>query len=221
MTDDLTAAQARAYDAWFQTCWGAHAWAVELGAVDEALPDVVDHIVVEIGCGTGRLVDHLASRGARVLGVDLSAGMLAVAAGRVAGRLVRADARHLPLPDGVADAAVSVATLEFADAATVLGEMARITRPGGRVVAVTLNPHSLWGLLDRPTRREPFSSGTYLTRGELRRLGSRHGRARVRGLLFTAARPGFLHRLEPLATLLGRIAPRLGAVQVLTIDRAT
>jgi ubiquinone/menaquinone biosynthesis C-methylase UbiE len=194
---------------------------VELGAVDEALPDIADHIVVEIGCGTGRLADHLAGRGARVIGVDQSAGMLAVAAGRVAGRLVRADARYLPLPDGVADAAVTVATLEFADAATVLGELARITRPGGRVVAVTLNPHSLWGLLDRPTRREPFSSGTYLTRDELRRLGGRHGRARVRCLLFTAARPGFLHRLEPLATPLGRIAPRLGAVQVLTIDRAT
>ena len=122
--------------------------------------------------------------------MDLSAGMLAVAAGRVAGRLVRADARHLPLPDGVADAAVTVATLEFADAATVLGELARITRPGGRVVAVTLNPHSLWGLLDRPTRREPFSSGTYLTRDELRQLGGRHGRARVRGLLFTAGPRG-------------------------------
>lgn len=135
---------------------------------------------------------------------------------------MRADARHLPLPDGVADAAVTVATLEFADAATVLGELARITRPGDRVVAVTLNPHSLWGLLDRPTRREPFSSGTYLTRDELRQLGGRHGRARVRGpVLFTAARPGFLHRLEPLATLLGRITPKLGAVQVLTIDRAT
>lgn len=91
MMEDLTAAQARAYDAWFQTCWGAHAWAGELGAVDEALPDIADHIVVEVGCGTGRLVDHLASRGARVLGVDLSAGMLAVAAGRVSGRLVRAE----------------------------------------------------------------------------------------------------------------------------------
>ncbi|CAN5729290.1 hypothetical protein BH09ACT8_BH09ACT8_58350 [soil metagenome] len=42
-----------------------------------------------------------------------------------------------------------------------------------------------------------------------------------RSPLFTAARPGFLHHLEPLATLLGRIAPRLGAVQVLPIDRAT
>lgn len=69
-------------------------------------------------------------RGARVLGVDLSAGMLAMAARRVPGRLVRADAQHLPLPDAVADAAVTVATLEFVDTAVALAELARITRPG-------------------------------------------------------------------------------------------
>ncbi|ADU01990.1 hypothetical protein Mspyr1_54800 (plasmid) [Mycolicibacterium gilvum Spyr1] len=40
MMEDLTAAQARAYNAWFQTCWGAHRWAVELGAVDDALSDI-------------------------------------------------------------------------------------------------------------------------------------------------------------------------------------
>ncbi len=218
--DNLTAAQARAYDGWFDTPWGAHAWAVERGAVDEALPNPAGQMVVEVGCGTGRLVDHLAGRGARVLGVDTSAGMLAVAAGRVPGRLVRADAWHLPLPDAIADAAVTIATLEFTDPAAALAELARITRPGGRIVVLALNPRSVWGLLDRPTRREPFSSGTYLTRVELHHFGSRHGRARVNGRLFTAAHPGFLHRLEPLAALLGRAVPHLGAVQVLTIDRA-
>ena len=216
---DLTEAEARAYDAWFDKPWGAHAWAVELSAVDAALPDQPGQTVVEVGCGTGRLVEFLAGRGATVLGVDLSAGMLAVAHTRVPGRLVRADARRLPLPDAVADATVTVATLEFTDAAAVLAELARITRPGGRIVALALNPDSPWGLLDRPTRREPFSAARYLTRGVLRGLGSRYGRARVQGRLFTAARPGFLHHLEPLAALPGRAAPWLGAVQLLIIDR--
>lgn len=40
MVEDPTAAQARAYGAWFQTCRGAHGWAVELGLVDEALSDI-------------------------------------------------------------------------------------------------------------------------------------------------------------------------------------
>lgn len=62
MMEELTAAEARAYDAWFDKPWGAHAWAVGLAALDEALPDHLDQIVVEVGCGTGRLVDHLAGR---------------------------------------------------------------------------------------------------------------------------------------------------------------
>ena len=132
---------------------------------------------------------------------------------------MRAEARHLPLPDAVADAAVAVATLEFA--AAVLAELARVTRPGGRVVAVTLNPVSAWGLLDKPTRRDPYASGTYLTRRELYHLGRRYGRARVQGRLFTAARFGLLYHLEPFALALGRLAPWPGAVQVLTIDMAT
>lgn len=156
-----------------------------------------------------------------MLGIDLSAGMLAVAAARVPGRLVRADVLRLPLPDAVADATVAVATLEFTDAAAALAELARITRPGGRIVVLALNPRSPWGLFDRPRRRVPYSTATFLTRDDLRYLGARHGRTRVRGRLFTAAHPRFLHRLEPLAALLGRIASGLGAVQVLTVDTPT
>lgn len=216
---ELTEEEASAYDAWFDKPWGAHAWAVELAAVQEALPDLLGQTVVEVGCGTGRLVDHLDGQGAKVLGLDMAAGMLAIAHNRVPSRLVRADARRLPLPDAVADAAVTIATLEFTDAAAVLAELARITRPGGRIVALALNPRSPWGWLDRPTRRAPYSTAGYLTRDVLRGLGSRYGRARVRGRLFTAARPRFLRRLEPLAALLGRGVPWLGAVQVLIIDR--
>lgn len=217
----MTTADAQAYDAWFDEPWGAHAWAVELAAVNEALSNSPEQVVVEVGCGTGRLVEHSAGRGIRVLGMDLSAGMLAVAVTRAPGQLVRADIRHLPLPDAIADAAITVATLEFTDAAAALTELARITRPGGRIVVLALNPCSPWGLLDRPCGRTPYSTATYLTRGYLRQLGRRHGRTRLRGRLFTAAHPGFLHHLEPVAALVGRIAPWLGAVQVLTIDKPT
>ncbi|MGX7731597.1 class I SAM-dependent methyltransferase [Rhodococcus sp. 2H158] len=213
------AARARDYDTWFATPWGAHARTVERAAIDAALPEMAGRTVVEIGCGTGRLVCHLAHRGARVLGVELSAGMLSVAAGRAPGRVVRADAARLPVPDAVVDAAVTVATLEFTDAAAVLAEMARITRPGGRIVALTLNPTSPWGWLDRPTRRAPYSAGRFVARRELRRLSGRHGRARVRGRLFTAAHPRFGHRFEPAAALIGRIVPQFGAVQMLVVDR--
>lgn len=215
----LTSAAAHDYDGWFDEPWGAHAWAVELSAVDDALPDRPDQTVVEVGCGTGRLAAHLTGRTATVLGVDSSLAMLAVATRRAPGRLICADGRRLPLPDGVADVAITIATLEFTDASVVLDELARITRPGGRIIALTLNRVSPWGLLDRPTRRAPFSTAAFLTRTDLRRLGSRHGRVRLTGRLFTAARPRFLRRLEPIATVLGRGAPWFGAVQVLVVDK--
>ena len=70
------------------------------------------------------------------------------------------------------DGAVTVATLEFtADPARVLTEMARITRPGGRMVAAVLNPARLWGILDQPARRAPYASGCFLPRVDLLALG--------------------------------------------------
>ncbi len=175
--------------------------------------------MVDVGCGTGRLAEFLACRGHRVLGIDISAGMLAVAATRAPGRLVRADMLRLPLPNAVADVAIALATLEFTDAAAAMAELARITRPGGRIVVLALNPRSLWGLLDRPGRRSPYSTATFLSRRRLRRLGRRYGSIRLRGKLFTASRPGLLHHLEPFAAMLGRDVPWLGAVQVLVIDK--
>ncbi|WP_407687014.1 class I SAM-dependent methyltransferase [Mycobacterium sp. HUMS_1102779] len=192
---------------------------MELAAVNEALSGCTGGVIVEVGCGTGRLMEFLARRGLGVVGVDASAAMLAVAAARAPGRLVRADIARLPLPDAVADATLAVATLEFTDAAAALAELARITRPGGRIVVLALNPRSLWGLLDRPGRRIPYSSAIFLTRRRLRHLGRRHGRIRLSGALFTAARPAHLHHLERFAAALGRGAPWLGAVQVLVIDK--
>lgn len=61
----------------------------------------------------------------------MSARMLAVAAARVPGRFIRADAQRLPLPDAITGVAVTAVTLEFVYPAAVLAELARITRPGG------------------------------------------------------------------------------------------
>jgi hypothetical protein len=58
-------------------------------------------------------------------------------------------------------------------------------------------------------RRAPFSTATYPTRDDLRYLGSRYGRARVRGGC-TPRHPSFLYHLEPLAALLGAHRPVVG-----------
>ena len=158
------------YDAWFDSPWGRHAWRVETAAVLAALGPLAGRRVADVGCGTGRLLGSLSSHGAQAVGIDTDPAMLTFAAAR--GPVARADAHRLPLADASMDAAVTMATLEFtADPARVLTEMARITRPGGRMVAAVLNPARLWGILDQPARRAPYASGCFLPRVDLLALG--------------------------------------------------
>jgi ubiquinone/menaquinone biosynthesis C-methylase UbiE len=93
--------------------------------------------VADLGCGTGWLGSALADRGCQVVGVDLSAGMLRVAAARLPGRVVQGDLRRLPIRDGGVDAVWSVYALLHVprvDLATALGEVRRVLRPGGLAV---------------------------------------------------------------------------------------
>lgn len=72
-------------------------------------------ITVDVGCGTGILLELIAPRSQVVLGIDLSIQMLIKAKQRATGtviQLVRADASHMPLQDHVADGVTSVSMTE-------------------------------------------------------------------------------------------------------------
>ena len=95
---------------------------------------------LDVGCGTGALSQTVleAADPAAVVGIDPSLGFLAHARARLGGpaRLAAADARRLPVADARVDAAVSGLVLNFVpDPAAAVAEMARVTRPGGRVAA--------------------------------------------------------------------------------------
>lgn len=103
-------------------------------------------LVVDIGCGTGVLAPHLLAAGwQRVVGIDLSEGMLTRARARP-GRVewIAADAASLPLGDGIAGAVTSSLALMFMpDPVAVLREMGRVAQQGARVMVST------WCSLDR------------------------------------------------------------------------
>lgn len=97
--------------------------------------------MLEIGFGGGALIAQMLKAGAaKVAGVDVSEAMLERARGRFAGEGSRvalhiASAERLPLPDGAVDKAVSVNSLYFwPDPAGAMAELARVIRPGGRLV---------------------------------------------------------------------------------------
>jgi ubiquinone/menaquinone biosynthesis C-methylase UbiE len=95
--------------------------------------------VLEIGCGTGRVLESLASRRHRVrlVGIDWSVALLSIARQRV-GRssiLVNGDARSLPFDDETFDGCILSAMLTClpcrADRMRVLRDAFRVTKPGG------------------------------------------------------------------------------------------
>ena len=93
-------------------------------------------LVLDVGAGTGVSTEELGRSGAYAVGADLSIGMLrAGRRARPAVPLLAGDALKLPFPDGAFDAVtISFALRNVTDVDGALGELARVTRPGGRLV---------------------------------------------------------------------------------------
>lgn len=91
---------------------------------------------LDIAAGTGVSTEELARSGAWLVGADLSLGMLQVGkAVRPAVTLLAADSLALPFVDGCFDTVtISFGLRNFVDPAAGLAELARVTRPGGRLV---------------------------------------------------------------------------------------
>ncbi|GAA4786719.1 hypothetical protein GCM10023200_21030 [Actinomycetospora chlora] len=98
--------------------------------------------VLDAACGTGRWSAYLAGRGHAVTGVDRSPAMLDRARTKLPdARFLDGDLTRLPLPDASVDAAVcALALVHVADLAAAVGELARVVRPGGRVVVSDVHP---------------------------------------------------------------------------------
>ena len=117
-------------------------------AVLERLPEQVQHLL-DIGTGTGRMLQVIAPRAGSMLGIDASRAMLALARTRLAEQpglrhaAVRlGDMYRLELPDGYFDAVLVQMVLHYAtEPAKVLAEAVRVLSPGGTLIVVDLARH--------------------------------------------------------------------------------
>jgi ubiquinone/menaquinone biosynthesis C-methylase UbiE len=105
--------------------------------------------ILECGCGTGLILERLAGFARRAAGIDLSPGMLELAKSR--GLEVReGSVTDLPFEDASFDVTCSFKVLAHVpDIGKALAEMARVTRPGGVILAEFYNPLSFRGLAKR------------------------------------------------------------------------
>jgi ubiquinone biosynthesis O-methyltransferase len=101
--------------------------------------------VLDLGCGGGFMSEALARRGAKVIGVDVSRGAIAIAKrhaadGGLAIRYLVASGEDLPLPEDSVDCVVCVDVLEHVrNLGQVLDEIRRVLRPGGVFLFDTIN----------------------------------------------------------------------------------
>jgi len=105
---------------------------------------------VDIGTGTGRLLELMAPQASRAVGIDLSREMLAVARANLERLNLRhctvrhADLYQLPLAPASCDAAAFNQVLHYLDnPGLAIEEAARVLRAGGRLVIVDFAPHDL------------------------------------------------------------------------------
>jgi ubiquinone/menaquinone biosynthesis C-methylase UbiE len=129
-------------------------------AMGEALGQGPFSLLVDLGTGTGRILELFGPPAARALGFDLNHDMLAYArmklerAGLAHAQVRHGDLYNVPLPDGAADAVVLHQVLHFLDdPAAAIAEAARLLKPGGKLLVVDFAPHELEFLRDRSAHR--------------------------------------------------------------------
>ena len=120
-----------------------------------ALPDTGEKNLIDIGTGTGRILELMAPRVARSIGVDSSREMLALARSRLDSlyaancQVRQGDMYRLREEDGAFDIAILHQVLHYADdPAAVVSEAARVLAPGGTLAIVDFAPHDVEDLRD-------------------------------------------------------------------------
>jgi SAM-dependent methyltransferase len=171
-------------------------------------------VLIDVGCGVGRLHSYLASRFDRYVGADVI--RFDDFPGDAEFREVNLDAQGVDLPDDSADVVVAAETIEHVENPRAFArELVRLARPGGWVVITTPNQLSLLSKLTLVVKNQfnAFQDGCYpahltaLLEVDLRRIAAEcglidvavaySGRGRIPGT--PCHYPGWLSRLLPRA----------------------
>lgn len=191
-------------------------------AYDRALGDVAGRDVLVVGCSDKGLVP-LASRGARVVGVDVADEAIEKVNRELAekgldanARAILMDAERLELPERSFDIVICTGVLHHLDVDRATEGFRRVLRPGGRVVMLepmAWNPPAALYRWLTPSMRSPFEHP--LTPRDIRTLRASFERVSVEGhalLSFLSLPFAYVRPLAPLKRILQRVLEPLDAV---------
>lgn len=227
--DDLKGLPA-AYAAWRESLLGRVTDAIEQALILDLIGPPAGRHILDAGCGDGALAVELASRGAIVTGVDASPEMIDAARkrapqGEKKATFEVATIENLPYAAGTFDVVVAVTVLCFIeDGRTGLGEMARVLRPGGRLIVGDLGKWSIWAAKRRvqawcgsPT----WGRARFRTARELKGLARNAGLvdASVTGAVFYPPSGIAARLLAPMDRCLGKLTSMGAAFLVLTATK--
>lgn len=186
---------------------------VDEAEVEQTLLNMLGTTLVEalldIGTGTGRMLQVLSSRAREAIGVDQSRDMLSVARTNLAEAdyqnctVRQADMYDLPFGEKSFDLVVLHMVLHFADRPhDVVREAARVLRPGGQFFVVDFARHEMEALRDEHAHRrlgfrasdvEDWATGAGLDSVEIRNLPGNQ----LTVSIWKLSRPAEIHELEP------------------------
>lgn len=206
-----------AYAAWRATVLGSITESIEQRLILELAGEVRGLRALDAGSGDGALACLIAQRGAEVVGIDVDPAMVAVARVRAAKAglnvtLLEGRLERLPFGDETFDLVVAVTVLCFApDGGAAVRELARVLKPGGRLVIGELGRCSSWAARRRICGwlgSQTWAAAHFRTGGDLKALVAQTG-------LYVGAIQGAVY-YPPVGVLARVLAPTDGWLGRLT-----